>query len=88
MPQDISTGQPNPTDFIAAHGKEAVKTKSFYDVSSRLSYYIVALRGAKNGEKALVTKYAYDGTSSRVLQSTEYFTTWNSSWDLTEDTPS
>lgn len=81
-------GQPNPTDHIKTAQVEAVKTKSFYDGSSRLSYFIVAPRDAENGAKALVTKYTYYSTSSRVDASVEYFTIWDSSWDITEDTPS
>lgn len=88
MSRDIGTGQADPRDLIESHGKDATKTKSFYDGSNRLSFYVVALRDAANGARCLVTKYTYVGATSRVDLSREYFGVWSSAWDTTEDTPS
>lgn len=72
---------------VQAGQAEAVKTKSFYDGSNRLTYFVTAAKKAKNGAPALVTKYTYVGVTSRVDVSVEYMTTWNSAWDIAEDTP-
>jgi hypothetical protein len=75
-------------DFLETHQVETTKTKSFYDGLNRLSYFIVASKTSVTGTPCLVTKYSYVGSTAQVDTSTEYITAWDTSWDLTEDTPS
>jgi hypothetical protein len=63
----------------------AIKTKSFYDLSNRLQYFVVAPKHAKDGDMCQVTKYTYVAASSRVDASVEYVDIWQSAWDITED---
>ena len=63
----------------------AIKTKSLYDGSNRLQYFVVAPKNAANGAQCQVTKYTYDGATARVDMTIEYMGLWNSTWNTTED---
>jgi hypothetical protein len=72
---------------IQGHAESATKSKSFYDGSNRLSFFVVAEKAAKNGDPCVVTKYTYIGATARVDASIEYIHQWNSAWDVSEDAP-
>ncbi len=72
----------NTSEFVKTHLNEAIKTYMAYDGSSRLEYIYVAGIDTANGEACMGTQYTYSGTSSRVVKSKEFKSTWNSSWDI------
>lgn len=68
--------------YLKTEASEFVKQYIAYDSSSRPEYIYVAPVDAANGAPCSVTRYSYDGTSSRVLKMKEYAGTWNSSYDI------
>lgn len=70
------------TDFITPHQKEAVKQYITYDGLSRMEYNYVAIAGAAHGDLCIVTQYAYDGASGRIIKTKESLSTWDSAWDI------
>jgi hypothetical protein len=76
------TGPTTQTELLKTHEAELVKTHQSFDASNRLEYVYTASAYAVNGAPCLVTRYSYDGVSSRILYYKEYYGTWNSSWDV------
>ena len=69
-------GRRHPTDFVSAFGKQAIKQYLAYDASNRVISIYEATAEAVDGDKCLLTTYAYDGTSSRVAKFKEEVSTW------------
>lgn len=69
-------------EMFQALAKEVVKTHSEYDGSGRLTARYEALANTLDNEVCLLTEYTYDGASTRVENSKESLSTWNSAWDL------
>jgi hypothetical protein len=55
---------------------EFVKKYIAYDASNRMEYVYVAKWNAINGEPCSVTRYVYDGVSTRVVKAKEYQGAW------------
>jgi hypothetical protein len=72
----------NKRAHLISEAHEFVKQYIAYDGSSRAEYIYVAPVDATNGTPCSVTRYVYDGISSRVLKMKEYQSTWNSTWDI------
>lgn len=70
------------TDFILPHQKEAVKQFITYDGLSRMEFSYVAMADAVDGSPCLVTQYAYDGSSGRVIKMKESLGIWDGTWDI------
>ena len=70
------------TELLKVHEAELVKQYTAYDVSLRPEYVYTATADATNGAACLVTRYVYDGTSSRVIKRKEAYSSWNSTWDI------
>jgi hypothetical protein len=68
--------------LLQTEAGEFVKQYIAYDSSSRPEYVYVAAAGAADGAPCSITRYTYDGTSSRVLKMKEYEGTWDSSYDI------
>ena len=69
-------------DFAGASAKDAIKTKSLYDLSGRLEYFHVAQIHAENGDPCFSTQYTYVGITGSVDKSKEYVGAWLSTWDI------
>jgi len=69
-------GQPHPTDFIRAFGKQAIKQYIVYDGSDRPIQVYEATSSALNGDSCLLTEYTYSGGSSRVVKFKESISAW------------
>lgn len=67
---------------------ELHKCRYFYDGDGRNTYVVQAARDARDGDLCLVTKYEYDGVSTRISSSREYEGQWDGDWDSTETEPS
>ena len=70
------------TDLVPSQLNEAIKTWSVYDGSNRLVSFYTADTDAVNGQTCLLTRYTYDGATSRILGSKEELSTWNSAWNI------
>jgi hypothetical protein len=70
------------TEMLKTHEHELVKTHQAFDASSRLEYVYTAKADALNGSPCLVTRYSYDGISSRIVYLKEYYGVWSSSWEI------
>jgi hypothetical protein len=66
---------------LVTQAKELVKQKIMYDASNRPEYVYTAQYEAEHGTPCTVTRYAYDGTSVRVIYMRESTSTWNSAWE-------
>lgn len=73
---------PKASDLVTPYMKEAVKTYSAFDGSSRLEYHYTAHIDAEEGDQCMVTQYAYDGVSTRVQKTKEGLATWQAAWDI------
>jgi hypothetical protein len=67
---------------LKTNQNEYVKSYITYDASSRMEYIYEARAVARHGEPCLVTRYVYDGVSTRIVKMKEYEGTWDSSWDI------
>lgn len=70
------------TELTKTIEAETIKTHIEYDVNNRAEYVYTAPSGAIDGAPCLVTKYTYDGVSTRVVNWAEFKTTWDASWDI------
>jgi len=70
------------SDMVSTHMSETVKTYSTFDGSSRLEYFYVAHVDAEEGDTCMLTQYAYDGTSSRIVKTKESKATWLAAWEI------
>lgn len=71
------------TDITKTIDKELIKTHIEYDVNNRAELIFTAPAGAIDGAPCIVTKYTYDGVSTRVVTFQEFRAAWDSAWDLT-----
>lgn len=71
------------TDLTKTIEAELIKTHIEYDVNNRAEYMYTAPAHATDGAPCIVTKYTYDGVSTRVVTFQEFKTVWDSAWDLT-----
>jgi hypothetical protein len=71
------------TDLTKSIEAELIKTHIEYDVNNRAEYIYTAPAHAVDGAPCIVTKYTYDGVSTRVVTFQEFRTVWDSAWDLT-----
>jgi len=69
------------TEMLKSHAHELVKTYSTYDANNRIEYFYTVIDSAPDGHPCLVTRYSYDGISSRVTYAKEYYGLWDSSWE-------
>lgn len=67
---------------LQTHQGGYTKTFTEYDVSGRPIRIITTRHDAADGEIAVCSHYAYDGTSSRVLFHLEYEILWLAAWDI------
>lgn len=70
------------SDLVLPYMKEAVKTYSAFDGSSRLEFHYTASIDAQQGDRCMVTQYTYDGVSTRVQKTKEGLATWQAAWDI------
>ena len=70
------------TELLKTHQNELTKTYNVYDVNGRVEYVYTASDDAPNGGSCLVTRFSYDGLTTRIVFAREYYGTWNSAWDL------
>ena len=71
-----------PRDLISSHYIEALKTHSVYDASNRLVSFYVADTDAEHGTRCQLTRYTYDGATTRVVGTKEELSNWDSAWDI------
>lgn len=73
------------TSDRTSHLKTALheRTKNFivYDGDGRMTENYEAHADAVTGTPCLLTRYAYDGLTSRILKRVEQVSTWNASYD-------
>ena len=67
--------------LIGGHLTDPVKTYSAYDGLGRLEYVYTAKAEALDADPCMVTRYAYIGTTTRVLFMKEYVAAWDVSWE-------
>lgn len=72
----------NRSEQLKTHEQEPTKTYIEYDAFDRPARVITARFDAVNGEVAVCTEYAYDGSSSRAIFQLEYHIAWQSAWDI------
>jgi hypothetical protein len=70
------------TTFLTTGKNEYIKTFIEYDALSRMEYIYEAHADARDGAPCLVTQYAYDGTSQRVVKTKEYHGTWLAAYEI------
>lgn len=70
------------TELLKSHLLELTKVHNSYDTSNRIEYTYTAANDALHGAPCLVTRFSYDGVTSRILFAKEYYTTWDSAWDV------
>ena len=70
------------TELLKSHENELVKQYIAFDASDRAEYVYTAVVDAAHGDSCLVTRYGYDGVSSRIEKRKEYYSTWDSSYDI------
>lgn len=67
---------------IKTSQQQYVKTHSVFDGSFRLTHIYEAASATTNGAPCMVTRFSYDGSSSRIENSVEEDAFWDSSWDI------
>jgi hypothetical protein len=70
------------SDFLSTHLKEAVKQHIEYDGFHRMIAVYVANIDAANGDYCMLTRYVYDGNSTRVVYMAESLANWDSTWEM------
>lgn len=70
-----------PTDLLVGAMNEAVKEYIVYDGSGRMLQHFVARVDAEDGEKCLMTQYAYVGSTTNVQYRKEMFGNWQEAWE-------
>lgn len=70
------------TALIKTALSEYVKVHQEYDINGRVEYIYEAKQEAVNGDPCVVTRYAYNGTTSDIVFFKEYDGTWNSAWEV------
>lgn len=70
------------TELLKSQAMELVKQYITYDASSRCEYVYTAHLGAITGSSCTITRYVYDGTSTRITKRKEYYGLWDSSYDI------
>jgi hypothetical protein len=66
---------------ISATRDEFIKQYLVYDASGRyVAIYEIKANG-QDGEKCMLTEYAYDGASTRIVYRRESSALWNGTWD-------
>lgn len=66
---------------LLTQAHELVKQYVEYDADERTEYVYTVHADAEDGTPCSVVRYAYDGTSSRVIYMKEYTSTWDSDWE-------
>jgi hypothetical protein len=74
-------------NHVKSESSEGIKTKYFKDAYDRTTYVVSAPTNAAHGATASVIKFAYFTTTVFVSGTIEYTSTWDSSWDIAQDTP-
>jgi len=72
----------NKNSFIPSGKLEYVKQYVVYDVSGRMTHLYECPANTLNGEPCLLTRYEYDGSSTRVQKRKELESVWDSSWEI------
>jgi hypothetical protein len=70
------------TNFITTGKNECLKTYIVYDGLSRMEYIYEVHADAQDGAPCLVTQYAYDGASQRIVKSKEYHGVWLAAYEI------
>lgn len=70
------------TGHLKTQAHELVKQHIEYDGSNRAEYVYTVHSDAEDNTPCSVTRYSYDGISSRVVFMKEYTSAWDSAWDL------
>jgi len=80
----MATNQPfkRASDFIKTQLSEGVKEHVTYDGSARITHHYTAPLSAGNGDPCLLTRYQYDGVTTRITDLVEEIGTWDGSWDF------
>lgn len=71
-----------PTDFITTHAVQGMKSYITYDAYNRMEYVYEAPVEAQAGSACMVTQYAYEGASTRVVKMKESNAVWQAGWDI------
>lgn len=69
------------TGHLKTQEHELVKQYIEYDGSARVEYVYTVRADAVDNTPCSVVRYAYDGTTSRVIYMKEYTATWDISWE-------
>lgn len=70
------------TELLKSHLNELTKTHIELDGSGRDEYIYIASADAANGAACIVTRLSYNGLTSKIIFAKEYYSTWNSAWDV------
>ena len=70
------------TGHLKTQEHELVKQHIEYDVSNRPEFIYTAHADLEDGKPCSVTRYAYDGVTSRVLYMKESPAVWDVAWEL------
>ena len=73
---------PSKTDLLKSLTKELLKEYVTYDGQSRKEFVYQAGVDADDGDQCLATQFVYDSTSLRIVKRKEFYTTWQSAWDI------
>jgi hypothetical protein len=82
LEKDMNEPFAKSTDFISPFQKESIKAHYVYDGTGRITHEYVASTAAVNGQSCLLTRYTYDGVTSRVVGMKEELSTWDETWDI------
>ena len=71
----------NRTALLKSQLNEYTKTYITYDINNRVEYVYTVDNDALNGDPCVVTRYSYDGVTTRVVYSKEYESTLHTAWE-------
>lgn len=61
---------------------EPVKQYQIFDGDGRVTHLYEARANAADGDPCMLTRFSYDGTSSRIEKTLESVASWDESWDI------
>jgi hypothetical protein len=70
------------SDHLKPQAHECIKQHFVYDDSGRMTEVYTAHIEALHGRSCMLTQYAYDGATNRVIFHKESLSTWDSAWDI------
>ncbi len=67
---------------IKTQQSQYIKSHCIFDGTFRVTHLYEAPSAAVNGSPCMVTRFQFDGVSTRVSGSIEEDATWSSAWDF------